>query len=185
MLVSLQNRPLLLTARNVLFFLSFFFVFGLFSSLSLAASSGASSNIITVQHQKDIKVVYDINQDQQQAGIGKGLYYVRGLLEAYEKQGIPESQLHISVVVHGAAGYWLLKDEPYQMFTNDPFSVNRNAKVVQELIDHGVSVELCHVTMKGHGWAAEDVLPGVKIVFDAYTRMIDLQQSGYAYIKFT
>lgn len=151
-----------------------------FSSLSFAASS----DIVTVKNKQDIKVVYDINQNNIQAGIGKGLYYVRGLLEAYKKQGISQKQLHISVVVHGGAGYWLLKDTPYQKFTNNPFDVNANKKVVQELIDHGVSVELCHVTMKGYGWTAEDILPGVKIVFDAYTRMIDLQQQGYAYIKF-
>lgn len=155
-----------------------------FSSVSGVVNAAASPNIIQVKHKKDIKVVYDINQNQLQAGIGQGLYYVRGLLEAYKKQGVSEKQLHISVVVHGAAGYWLLKDEPYRNFTGDPFAVNANTKVVQELIDHGVSVELCHVTMKGHGWKASDILPGVKIVFDAYTRMIDLQQDGYAYIKF-
>ncbi|RUM90647.1 MAG: hypothetical protein DSZ27_08130 [Thiomicrospira sp.] len=152
----------------------------MFSSLSFAAAS----NIVTVKNKQDIKVVYDVNQNNIEAGIGKGLYYLRGLLEAYRKQGVSDKQLHISVVVHGAAGYWLLKDKPYQDFTGNPFDVNANKKVVQELMDHGVSVELCHVTMKGHGWTAEDVLPGVKIVFDAYTRMIDLQQQGYAYIKF-
>ncbi|MDG4813494.1 DsrE family protein [Hydrogenovibrio sp. 3SP14C1] len=152
----------------------------LFSSLSYSANP----DILTVKNKQDIKVVYDINQNNIQAGIGKGLYYVRGLLQAYQKQGVSNKQLHISVVVHGAAAYWLLKDKPYQKFTGNPFDVNANKKVVQDLLGLGVSVEICHVTMKGYGWTAEDVLPGVKLVFDAYTRMIDLQQQGYAYIKF-
>jgi intracellular sulfur oxidation DsrE/DsrF family protein len=46
------------------------------------------------------------------------------------------------------------------------------------------SVEICHVTMKGKGWTAEDILPGVIIVHDAYTRLIDLQNRGWAYIRF-
>lgn len=140
--------------------------------------------IITVQQKSQIKVVYDINQNTMAAGVGEGLYYLRGLLEAYKKQGVPANQLKISVVVHGAAGYWLLKDEKYQLVTGNPFDFNPNKKIVQELLDLGVSVELCHVTMKAHGWQAEDILPGVRIVFDAYTRMIDLQMQGYAYIKF-
>ena len=78
----------------------------------------------------------------------------------------------------------LLDEEAYQNYTLDPFSVNPNSKVVNELLNHGVSVEICYQTMHSHGWTAEDILPGVLIVHDAYTRMIDLQQRGYAYIRF-
>ncbi|WP_228766848.1 MULTISPECIES: DsrE family protein [Thiomicrorhabdus] len=152
---------------------------------AMAQEKAYPDNIITVQKTKNIKIVYDINQNESAAGIGKGLYYVRGLLEAYKKQNVPMKELHISVVIHGDAGYWLLNEEKYQNFTGNPFDVNPNTKVVQELIDHGVSVEICHVTMKAHHWKPEDILPGVKIVFDAYTRIIDLQQQGYTYIKFS
>lgn len=162
-----------------------FIAFFILLSLSTSQAFAASPEIITVQQTKHIKVVYDINQNAQAAAIGKGLYYVRGLLEAYKKQNIPLKTLQISVVIHGDSGCWLLKDEAYQIATNNPFDVNPNTKVVKELQDMGVSVELCHVTMKAHHWKPEDVLPGVKIVFDAYTRMIDLQQQGYSYIKFS
>jgi len=144
----------------------------------------SSAHIIQAQQTKQIKVVYDLNQNDTEAGIGKGLYYVRGLLEAYKKQGVSLDQIHLSVVVHGAAGLWLLNDTAYQNFVNDPFGFNPNKQVVEELLENGVSVELCHVTMNAHHWQPQDILPGVKIVFDAYTRMIDLQMQGYAYIKF-
>ncbi|WP_373017355.1 DsrE family protein [Thiomicrorhabdus sp.] len=152
--------------------------------LSISETAYAAPDIIKVQQKHDIKVVYDINQNDTEAGIGKALFYARGLIEAYKKQNVPLNQVHISLVVHGAAGFWLLKDEGYQNATGNPFDVNPNTKVVKELIDNGVSVELCHVTMKAHHWNANEILPGVKIVFDAYTRMIDLQMQGYAYIKF-
>ncbi|KDN95617.1 DsrE family protein, partial [Hydrogenovibrio marinus] len=129
-------------------------------SISLPVMA-ADRTILEVQHKHDIKVVYDVNQNNMEAGIGQALYYVRGLLEAYKGQGIPMKQLHISVVVHGAAGYWLLKDPKYQDFVGNPFDVNPNEKVVNELIEHGVSVEICHVTMKAHRWKPEDILPGV------------------------
>jgi len=157
------------------------------SVLVLASNSAFSADpqIIKAQLTKNIKVVYDINENAEAAGIGKGLYYVRGLIEAYKNQGISPKNLTISVVIHGAAGFWLLNNEAYQNFTGNPFDVNPNAKVVKDLQDYGVSIELCHVTMKAHNWKPEDILPGVKLVFDAYTRIIDLQQHGYSYIKFT
>jgi len=52
------------------------------------------------------------------------------------------------------------------------------------LLDRGTSVEICDETIKGKGWTAGNILPGVRIVHDAYTRLIDLQQRGYAYIRF-
>ncbi len=140
--------------------------------------------LITVQTRHDIRVVYDIKTDELQAGIGKALYYLRGLYEAYRKQGVPPQELHVSAVLHGPTVKWLLNDEAYQDYTGDPFAVNLNHHVVEQLIELGASIEACNVTMKSHGWTAEDLLPGVKVVHDGYTRMIDLQQRGYAYIRF-
>lgn len=36
----------------------------------------------------------------------------------------------------------------------------------------------------GKDWTADNVIPGVTLVHDAYTCFIDLQQQGYAYIRF-
>jgi len=140
--------------------------------------------VVQIQKRKNIQVAYDVKDDVLDAGIGKALYYVRGLLESYKSMGVLPAQLHISVVVHGSAAHWLLQEGAYQQNENDPFAYNPNTQVVQELLDHGVSVEICHSTMKSKGWTADEILPGVIIVHDAYTRLIDLQQRGYAYIRF-
>ena len=166
-------------------FKRFLILFSLaFLTLISPFTYASTSEILTLQHKKEIKVVYDINQNDMTAGIGKGLYYVRGLIEAYKTQKIPLEQVHISIVLYGGAGYWLLNDESYQAFTANPFDENPNKKVISELLEYGVSVELCHVTMQSHHWNASNLLPGVKVVFDAYTRMTDLQMQGYSYIKF-
>jgi intracellular sulfur oxidation DsrE/DsrF family protein len=73
---------------------------------------------------------------------------------------------------------------PIEKHKNDPFDFNPNEQIVHELLEHGVSVEICNSTMKGKGWGGKDLLPGVTIVHDAYTRFIDLQHRGYAYIRF-
>ncbi len=145
---------------------------------------GGKANITGIKKHRNIRVVYDVSRDELEAGIGKALYYVRGLLEAYKKLGVKTEELHISVVLHGAAAYWVLNTEAYQQVKGDIFAHNPNEKVIGELLEHGVSVEICNATIKGKGWSAADILPGVKLVHDGYTRMIDLQLRGYAYIYF-
>ena len=140
--------------------------------------------IIGVSKKDHIRAVYDVKDDVQEAGIGKALYYVRGLLEAYKSLGVPEKQLKISIVLHGPTVYWALNEEAYRQYKNDPFAFNPNIQVLRELQEHGVSVEICNATLKGKGWIASDLLPGMVIVHDAYTRLIDLQQQGYSYIRF-
>jgi intracellular sulfur oxidation DsrE/DsrF family protein len=144
----------------------------------------APTKIIGVSKKTNIRVAYDVKDDVLDAGIGKALYYVRGLLEAYKSMGVAEKQLTISVVLHGSTVYWALHEEAYRQYKNDPFDFNPNIQVLRELAEHGVSVEICNSTMKGKGWVASDLLPGMVIVHDAYTRLIDLQQQGYSYIRF-
>lgn len=138
--------------------------------------------VVGVDKHARYKAVYNIQSDAMDAGISKGLYYVRGLYEAFRKQGVSPRQLDVHLVLHGKAAMMLLKDEAYQTAVGDPFVVNPNANVVGELLNLGAHVEICHVTMRGHQWRATDVLPGVTIVYDGYTRLIALQNEGYAYI---
>lgn len=148
-----------------------------------SVAQAATRPIIGVDVTRDIRVAYEVKDDVWEAGVGKALFYVRGLIEAYRSLGVSEEQLHVSVVLHGGAAYWVLKDAPYSVH-KDQLRGNPNKKVISELTDHGISVEVCNATLKGHGWKPDDVLPGVAIVHDAYTRLIDLQQQGYGYIRF-
>lgn len=147
-----------------------------------AASAPPHRPMVKVDPQAHFRVVYDIHSGETAAGTSKGLYYARGLIEAYRKQGVAPAQLDIHLVLHGDAAKFLLIDDTYQRAVKDPFAVNLNAKITQDLLDMGVSVEICHSVMKSMGWAADDVLPGVTIVHDGYTRLIKLQNDGYAYI---
>lgn len=142
----------------------------------------AERTMVKVDPDARYKVVYDISSDKIAAGISRGLYYARGLIEAFGKQGVHTSQLDIHLVLHGDAAKFLLVDDAYQKAEKDPFAVNLNSKITQDLLDLGVSVEICHSVMRAKGWTEKDVLPGVTIVHDGYTRLIKLQGDGYAYI---
>ena len=157
------------------------------AAMPLAHAGNASAKpearpLVMVEKNARYRAVYDIHSDELSAGISRGLYYARGLFEAFRKQGVAPSQVDVHLVLHGDAAVMLLNDETYQLAINDPFAVNHNAKIVQDLLDLGVSVEICHSAMKSKGWKPRDVLPGVTIVHDGYTRLIKLQNDGYAYI---
>ncbi len=138
--------------------------------------------LIRVPADGKYKVVYDIRSEQQAAGVNRGLYYARGLIEAFGKQGVKPKQLDIHIVMHGPAAKALLIDDTYQIAVDDPFAINSNAKIVGELIELGVSVEICNSVMKSQGWTAEDIMPKVAIIHDGFTRLIKLQNDDYAYI---
>lgn len=151
-------------------------------SLAMGSAPVVERTMVKVDPSAHYKVVYDISSDKIAAGISRGLYYARGLIEAFGKQGVQPSQLDIHLVLHGDAAQFLLVDDTYQKAVNDPFAVNLNSKITQDLLNLGVSVEICHSVMRAKGWAAKDVLPGVTIVHDGYTRLIKLQSDGYVYI---
>ena len=155
---------------------------GLAASPQAGAASAALRPMLTVDPTARYKVVYDIHSAEMAAGVSKGLFYARGLIEAYGKQGVKPDQLDIHLVLHGGAAQFLLIDETYQKAVNDPFAVNTSAKITQDLLGLGVQVEICHSVMKSKGWTPEDVLPGVVMVHDGYTRLIKLQNEGYAYL---
>ncbi|HEB67224.1 MAG TPA: hypothetical protein ENI93_04690 [Gammaproteobacteria bacterium] len=133
---------------------------------------------------KDVRVVYDVSHDEQQAGIGKALFYARGLLTAYASLGVPLQELDVHLVLHGGAAYWALNEDAYQRYRGEPFDFNPHAAVIEKLIADGVHVEVCNATLKAHGWGRADLLPGVLRVHDGYTRIIDLQLQGHAYLYF-
>ncbi len=132
---------------------------------------------------RDIAIVCRIDSDDWKNGVGAGLAFVRGLVGAYRSVGTPRDQRQIVAVVHGSPAYWLLKDESYAEFRGRE-GPNPNKTIIKELSESGVSIELCSETMKKYGWEEEDLLSGVKIVPNAYQRIVDLELQGYAYIRF-
>lgn len=150
----------------------------------LNSNSGFSQHefIESVTVKSGIKAVWKVKDNIWEAGVGAGLRYPNFMTEKYESMDITKSDYLMSVVIHDKAGYWLLTDDAYKEFTKSNES-NPNIGLVNTLLQKGVSVELCGVTMENNKWKPEQILPGVKIlVKGAYARIIDLQMQGYGYI---
>lgn len=167
--------------KKLLIFLSLniFFIAGCSNDLGYRKDHSQPLGLV---HKKEIKVVYQIKTDESKNGVGAGLYYLKKLSDAYDNLGIEKSDRQIHGVFHGDAGYMLLKDEAFSLEKGT--DENPNKRIIQELLKNGVKLELCASTMKNNGWQKKDVLEGVTIVAGAYPRIIDLQMSGFAYIRF-
>jgi len=137
-----------------------------------------------ITHKTNVTSVWEVNTDVWEVGVGAGLHYPSLLNAKYKSLGLERGDYQISVVVHLAAGYWLLNDASYEKHTGKK-GANPNKELVAQLVAEGVSVEICGVTMLNNKWTAADLLPNVVILeTGAYSRIIDLQKSGYSYIRF-
>lgn len=159
----------------------FFFIF---SVLLIQAIYSQHKVIDKLEYTSGIKVVWEVTTTNMEDGIGAGLLYPEKQFQRYEYLSVPKENYTISVVIHGAAGMFLLNDDAYKKYTNGN-EPNPNKDQVAKLIGQGVSVELCIVTMQMNNWTENDLLPGVTILgTGAYPRLVDLQNQGYKYIRF-
>jgi intracellular sulfur oxidation DsrE/DsrF family protein len=88
----------------------------------------------------------------------------------------------VVVVFHTNAGHATLHDQAYNpdrnIATGNPYK-----KLVTDLMERGVHVELCGATAKAHGWGNADLIPGIKVNTDAMARTTQLVQEGFVKIS--
>ena len=132
----------------------------------------------------DIAFVCPIQEDKwnEELGVGAGLAGLRKVVEQYKAIGIRTEELHVNAVLQGAAAYWLLNDEAYRDARGGAEGGNPNKAIIRELIENGVKLEMCNLTMKGRGWTKKDLLPDIKVVPAFYPRVIDLELQGYSLV---
>ena len=93
-----------------------------------------------------------------------------------------KAKSEVVVVFHTNADHVWLHDQAYNpdrnIATGNPYK-----KLVTDLMERGVQVELCGATAKVHGWSNADVIPGIKINTDAMARTTQLVQAGFVKIS--
>jgi intracellular sulfur oxidation DsrE/DsrF family protein len=92
-----------------------------------------------------------------------------------------KAKSEVIAVFHTNAGHVTLHDEAYNIdrgiSTGNPYR-----KLVTDLMEKGVLVELCGATAKVHGWGNADTIPGIKINTDAMARINQLVQEGFVQV---
>lgn len=139
----------------------------------------------TLQVTDDVKVVFHATQDVWKKGVPQTLFYVDRLVHiAYpEKLGVPAEELDFKIIAHDTPVYWFLDDEGWkQSKKKGAMAVkghNPHKELIQGLLDAGVDIEVCAVTMEQHGYTEDMLLPGVQVTPAGLPRVIDLQLMGY------
>ena len=140
---------------------------------STEASPGAPRSVI--------RLVCDVQDDDSKSGNAGGLRRLRQIVRDYESMGIPPSELNISAVFHGGTAHLMLRDEAYNALMKR-VDGNPAKSTIVDLVERGVSIELCAVTMKRNGRARANILPEVTIVSGVCARVVELEHQGYVYM---
>lgn len=138
--------------------------------------------VIDIEHKGPIKVVFQITAGEMKDGVSKGLFYVNKLYDSYVSAGVDPKQIDIHAVFHGDGAAHLLTNDAWNRVKNES-NGNPSAHLIAKMAEKRIHVELCDGRRQENGWSKSDVAAGVSLVKGAFLRVIDLQQSGYAYIR--
>jgi intracellular sulfur oxidation DsrE/DsrF family protein len=128
---------------------------------------------------KQANVVFNISHVDFVGDVPAGIKYMHLLAARFKKTG---NKGQIIGIFHGAAAYLTLNDRAYGAYrlvdTGNPYK-----NLLTLLIEQGVQIEACAISMKNNGWGNQDLLLGVKVNAGAVGRLIQLVQEGYIQIQ--
>ena len=107
---------------------------------------------------------------------------VKNMVENYEKVyglTLGKDGYRIVVLVHGAAGKFLLDGPVYDAKFGTSGGNDPTIGIVKGLIEKGVKVFMCQNTMRANGWKTADLIPGVLEVPGGVTASIDYGMRGW------
>lgn len=128
------------------------------------------------------KAVFDVAPSPEDPGqVNSRIESLARFLNMQARAGVPSSNMHLALVLHGPAGKDALSASAYKA----RFGVeNPNAPLIEELRARGVKVILCGQTAAYKGFADEELASGVELSISAMTALIALQADGYGLIAF-
>lgn len=118
------------------------------------------------------KVLFSVSEAGEAGALNRRLESAARFLNMQVRAGVPRENIHLAIVVHGAAARDL---------TSAPRegAANANAGLIAALIANGVEIWVCGQTAAAMDIDQEDLLPGVRMALSAMTANALLQQNGY------
>jgi intracellular sulfur oxidation DsrE/DsrF family protein len=152
------------------------------ASLADEVKSAQSKHVIQIDVSVKLEkanVVFNMDHLAFSGDMPVGIKYMHLLANRYRGQNIKGQ---IIGIFHGEAAYMTLNDRAYNVYravsTGNPYK-----ELIAGLLNQGVQIEECAVSMKSHNWLNEDLLAGVKVNTGAVIRLIQLTQEGYVQIQ--
>ena len=139
------------------------------------ASPDKSLQIDTPVKLDAVKAVFSVAALSFEGDLAASLFHLGLITDDIADWGATSE---VVVVFQTNAGHVTLDDAAYNadraIETGNPYK-----KLVTNLMNRGVHVELCGATAKFHHYGNGDLLPGIKINTDAMARTTELVQQGF------
>lgn len=152
------------------------------SSMADEVMSVQSKNVIGIDVPVKVEnadIVFNMHHLAFRGDMPVGIKYMQHLANYYKEHNIKGK---IIGLFYGEVAYLTLNDSAYNAYravsTGNPYK-----ELIAGLLHQGVEIEECAVSMKGHNWSNDDLLPGVKVTTGAVIRLIQLAQQGYVQIQ--
>jgi intracellular sulfur oxidation DsrE/DsrF family protein len=127
----------------------------------------------------EVKIVFSIASLSFEGDLSVSLFHLQLIVNDISNWN---AKSQVVAVFHTNAGHVTLHDQAYNpdrnIATGNPYK-----RLVTDLMERGVQVELCGATAKVHGWGNADIIPGIKINTDAMARTTQLVQEGFVKIS--
>ena len=127
----------------------------------------------------DVKIVFSVASLSFEGDLPAALFHMGLIVDDIADW---KAKSEVVTVFHTNAGHVTLHDVAYNTDRNIATG-NPYRKLVTDLMEKGVRVELCGATAKAHEWGNADLIPGVKINTDAMARTTQLVQEGFVKIS--
>jgi len=137
---------------------------------------------LLLDNDKNYKVIFDVYTDDKKTGnMNPLINTVARFMNMHAQNGLAASQMHIVLVLHGAATKNALTEKAFkkEFKTKHP-----NAELIDALVKQNVKVYLCGQSMKSKGYEAKHISENVKISLSALTALIKYQSEGFQLINF-
>ena len=123
-----------------------------------------------------LNVAFDLSEQAKVGEVNRKIDSLARFINMHVANGVKAENIHLALVVHGKAGFDLLKGGLYQ----EKFQqTNANNALLQELMKNQVDVYLCGQSAAYIGITNEMIQPGVKMALSAMTAHAVLQNKGY------
>ena len=128
---------------------------------------------------KEVKVVFSIASLSFEGDLPASLFHLQLIVNDISDWN---AKSRVVAVFHTNAGHVTLHDQAYNtdrnITTGNPYT-----KLVADLMERGVEVELCGATAEAHGWGNADTIPGIQVNTDAMARTTQLVQEGFVKVS--
>ena len=127
------------------------------------------------------KVAFDVSERSGEDVLNRRFDTLARFINMHVANGVPLKNIDLALVVHGKAGFDLLRPAAYKKRFSQ---VNPSRELVDELLSNNVQIFLCGQSAAYYEIDNDDLIDNVQMALSAMTANAFLSQQGYTHNPF-